>query len=102
MNNENAVLKEAIGKINEKLNAVMNKVKQGEIRDSAIMINDALKGIDEIYVIIENIYGMNNTVTHDINNSIEKVIIAYEKNNSVLIKLNLEKLKELILSIDVE
>lgn len=102
MENETMLLKEAVGKINEKLSLVINKIKQDKIRDSAVMMSDILTGIDEIYIILESIYGVNNNIIHDINTRIEKVILAYEKNNSILIKLNVEKLKNSILSIEKE
>lgn len=102
MDNEAVVLKDQLSKINQKLNGVMDKANQRKIRDSAIMLNEILKDIDEVYVIIENIYGVNNSLVHEINSRVEKVIVAYEKNNPILIKLNLQQLKNVISEINME
>lgn len=101
MNSETMLLNEAIVKTNEKLVAVISKINKGEIRDSATMINDILTNIGEIFVLLESLYGTNNNIIHDINTSVEQVIVAYEKNDCVLIRLNVEKFKNLILGIDI-
>lgn len=98
MDDQTTILKEAIGQLNVKISNAIEKVSKGKVRDAAVMVSDIINDIDKLYIIIEN-SSANGSTTQDLNSIIEKVIVAFEKNNSVLIKLNLQKLKEAILQL---